>query len=115
MNLPKTKVFRLGLMVCAVPLLNATRSADFASHPPMRPLPAASSRPLPGTPVYFVDAERGQDRGSCSLAEPWKSVTFALKQCRPGEIAVIDAGLREFFLESPDTAWQPAEDGRKDE
>ena len=32
----------------------------------------------------------------------------------PGELPVIDGGLRE-FLESPDTSWEPAKDGAPDE
>ncbi len=132
----------LTVTVCG--LLTATgQAAEYASHPPMRPLPEPSQRPLADGPIYFVDAERGDDTHDGSKAKPWKSISHALAQLRPGdtlclrggtyyesvdvpvsgteekpltirsypgELAIIDGGLREFF-DDPAHAWKSADDG----
>lgn len=132
------------LMVGAAPALGQT---SFASHPPMRPLPTASKRPLEKGPTYFVDAARGDDAQDGSLQKPWKTLQHSVKRLKPGEtlylrggtyyekvrltrsgtaeapivvasypgeLAVIDGGLREFF-ESPETSWEPFKDGAEGE
>lgn len=109
------------------------------SHPPMRPLPAASNRPLEKGPTYFVDPVRGADQNSGTDKAPWKTIARAIKELRPGdtlclrggtyfesvtiaslgtaekpitirgypgELAILDAGLRE-FSDAPATAWEP--------
>jgi hypothetical protein len=121
--------------------------AKFASHPPMRPLPAATRFPLAKGATLFVDTARGDDREDGSQAKPWKTVQYAVGRLRPGdtlylrggtyygkvrltrsgtaeapivvasypgELAVIDGGLREFF-ESPQTSWKPLEGGAEGE
>ena len=113
------------------------------SHPPIRPLPVASTRPLGDGPALYVDAKRGSDQGDGSDAKPWKTLTHAARQLKPGdtlclrggtyhehatisargteskpitirsapgELAVIDGGLREFY-EAPATAWETYPDG----
>lgn len=118
-------------------------SADYASHPPTRPLPTANARPLDDGPHYFIDPVRGNDQAEGSEAKPWRTVQRGAKQLQagdtlvlrggtyyehvsltiagtvakpitlrayPGEIAIVDGGLREFF-ESPQTAWEPCPDG----
>jgi len=117
------------------------------THPPMRPLPTASKRPLSAGPTYFVDAAKGDDQNSGSKEKPWRTIRHALQRLRagdtlclrggtyyewiifprsgeagkpitlrsfPGEIVVIDGGLREFF-EEPATAWTPLPDGAEHE
>eukprot|EP00913_Durusdinium_trenchii_P010926 g10255.t1 len=126
---------------------SAEQREAFVSHPPTRPLPAASSRPLNKGPVFFVDVRRGDDRNDGSRAKPWKSLTHGAKQLKPGhtlclrggtyyehptvnvqgteerpiviraypgELVVIDGGLREFF-ESPQTSWTPFPGGASHE
>jgi len=121
--------------------------AEFLSHPPMRPLPEPSKRPIAKGPARFVDAARGDDANDGSLDAPWKTIAHGLKQMKPGdtlylrggtyyepvvvavsgapgkpiticgypgEIAVIDAGLRDFF-ENPAEAWEPFEGGAEGE
>lgn len=111
----------------------------FRSHPPIRPLPVASTRPLGDGPAYYVDVKHGSDQGNGSQAKPWKTLAHAVRQLKPGdtlclrsgtynehvkvaargtetqpitirsapgELAVIDGGMREFF-ETPATAWEP--------
>lgn len=115
----------------------------FLSHPPQRPLPGPSARPLGKGPARFVDAARGDDANPGSLEKPWRTVQHGVQQLQPGdtlylrggtyyehvtvrrsgtaekpitlrsypgELAILDGGLREFF-ESPATAWLPCPGG----
>lgn len=114
-------------------------AAEFVSHPPQRPLPTVSRRPLGNGPAFYVDATRGNDANAGSKTAPWKTVTHAVTKLKPGqtlllhggtyyenvvcrvsgtakapitirsvprEIAIIDAGFRE-FLDKPASAWEP--------
>src|SRR5262245_38465358 len=105
----------------------------FRSHPPARPLPAPSDRPLADGPKRFVDPARGDDGNAGTDRAPWKTLAGALRRLKPGdtlylrggtyyekvsltrsgtpeapitiashpgELAVIDGGVRE-FLEKP--------------
>src|SRR5262245_11692533 len=62
------------------------------SHPPMRPLPAASARPLTQGPAYFVDAVKGNDRQEGTEQKPWKTVGHAVKRLKPGDTLVLRGG-----------------------
>src|SRR5262249_1573205 len=116
----------------------AAQEAQFKSHPPMRPLPAASHRPLAAGSQRFVDPAKGDDAAAGTEPAPWRTLTHATRQLNPGdtlylrggvywervaltksgttegpitiagypgELAVLDGGLREFF-ESPATSWE---------
>lgn len=118
-------------------------AADIRSHPPMRPLPAASRRPPGDGPVRFVDSRTGDDRNDGSQSRPWRTIQYAIEHAdpgmtvclrggtyyehvtlslqatrqkpvtlrsHPGELAIIDGGLRQ-FAESPESAWEPVPDG----
>lgn len=122
---------------------SVTAVAEFASHPPMRPLAVASSRPLPDGPLRFVDGRRGLDEQPGTKEKPWRTIAHAVGQLRPGdtlviaggvyhehvrmtrsgtseqpivirsapgELAVIDGGMPEFFHE-PAAAWEPCPGG----
>lgn len=135
---------RTTILILAVIVLSSNLTpADEFSHPPMRPLPAATDRPLTDGPVFFVDGTRGNDANDGSPAKPWRTINHGLRQLspgdtlclrggtyyehvdvpvsgedgkpvtirsHPGELAIIDGGLREFF-EQPETAWKPFEGG----
>jgi hypothetical protein len=140
--------FMLGF---ALPLLAVVSPAwgqpKYASHPPMRPLPVATTRPLEKGTTYFVDAGKGDDANDGSQAKPWKTVQHGVKRLTPGstlylrggiyyekvfltrsgtaetpitiasypgELAVIDGGLREFF-DAPEKSWQPFKEGAEGE
>lgn len=117
------------------------------SHPPMRPLPLPSNRPLSDGSVYFVDAARGADQNAGTQTAPWRTINIAVTKLKPGdslclrggtyfetvtvstlgaaekpitirafpgELAILDAGLRE-FQDDPAGAWEPVPGGAKDE
>ncbi len=117
----------------------ADAAPAFRSHPPMRPLPVASQRPLAAGAAKFVDAAQGDDANDGSQAKPWRTINRSVKRLSPGdtlylrggtyyegaviaalgtaeqpitlrsypgELAIIDGGIPEFF-ETPATAWEP--------
>lgn len=112
---------------------------SFATHPPTRPLPTASNRPMGTGPARFVDPSRGDDAAAGSIQAPWKTLAESIGRIKPGEtlylrggtyyesvviesrgtaeapitmraypgeLAIIDGGLREFY-DSPADAWEP--------
>ena len=137
----------VALVMFFPPPLPAQETTQYKSHPPMRPLPEPSSRPLASGPAVYVDPGKGSDTNNGSATKPWKTVAYAVKQLRagdtlylrggtyyervyltesgepdqpitirayPGEIAILDGGLREFF-EDPASAWEPFIGGAPDE
>ena len=54
--------------------------------------------------LYFV-AVNGDDRGSGAFEHPWKTLTFAKDQLRPGDIAYAMNGVRQDALEKYDSAF----------
>ncbi len=127
------------LLSTSTKVLAAPRDTQFQSHRPTRPLPVESQRPmLPGDGLY-VDPKSGDDTNVGRREAPWRTLSHAAGQLKPGdvlylrggvyyehvaieargtsdnpitirsfpgELAVIDGGLREFF-ETPDKVWQP--------
>src|SRR5262249_45709637 len=65
---------------------------QFLSHPPMRPLPTPSKRPLAAGPARYVDAAKGSDQHDGSEARPWRSVSHAVKQLHPGDTLYLRGG-----------------------
>ena len=131
------------LSLLMVGFAEAADAQRFLSHPPLRDLPKPVDRPLGTGPAHFVDATKGDDSAPGTEAAPWKTVTQALTQIKPGgtlylrggtyyehvycsaagtepdpitirsypgELVVIDGGLREFF-DSPSAAWEPYAEG----
>ena len=86
-----SRPFLISTFVIAV-LVCQARAAEFRSHPPMRPLPTASDRPLGQGPAYFVDPARGDDAHDGSEARPWKSINHALRQLAPGDTLLLRGG-----------------------
>jgi hypothetical protein len=149
----KTGVFLVTGWLCLAVMLqtqdpqNRGASATYRSHPPARPLPAASRRERGDGASRFVDAARGSDADSGTEQAPWKTLKHALRQLRPGdtlwlrggtyyerifvsrsgtaeapitigsfpgELAVLDGGLREFALD-PAASWEPFAGGAEGE
>ncbi len=117
------------------------------AHPPMRPLPEPSHRPMVATTARFVDAVKGDDSQPGTKEQPGKTIAHAIRQLKPGEtlclrggtyyeavtvrvsgtaekpitirahpgeLAIIDAGFREFY-EDPANAWEPYPEGGEGE
>ena len=82
-------VASLLLLACAAP---AVGQEKFLSHSPMRPLPAATKRPLEKGPTYFVDAVKGDDKNDGSEARPWRTVQHGANRLRPGDTLYLRGG-----------------------
>lgn len=88
MQIHRVTGFLIALLIAASPAF----AQEFASHPPMRPLPEAADRAMPGGPAYFVDAQRGDDANDGSEVSPWQSVNHALSQLEPGDTLLLRGG-----------------------
>lgn len=64
----------------------------YRSHPPMRPLPQASSRSLGTGVMKFVSAEGGDDANEGSEQKPWRTIQHAVKVIPLGETLVLRGG-----------------------
>ena len=87
-----TGLWQTGLLVLAMPL-NALAQPTTSSHPPMRPLPVASNRPMAPGPNYFVDPLQGRDEGPGSEQAPWRSLSHAFRQLKPGDTVNLRGGV----------------------
>jgi len=65
----------------------------FLSHPPQRPLPEASVRPLADGPAYYVDGKQGRDDNPGTKDRPWKTVQHGVDRVRPGETLILRGGI----------------------
>jgi hypothetical protein len=60
---------------------------------PMRPLPAASTRPLSDGPQRFADASKGDDANDGTAAKPWRTLGFAAARLKPGDTLLLRGGI----------------------
>lgn len=65
----------------------------FHSHPPTRPLPTAMKLHPPNKPARFVDAVRGDDSHNGDLSAPWKTLSHAYRQLKPGDTLYLRGGV----------------------
>jgi hypothetical protein len=72
---------------------SAADAGKFLSHPPTRPLPVASDRPLGAGPAFYADAAKGNDAAAGSREAPWKTLNFALTKLKPGDTLVLRGGV----------------------
>src|SRR6185503_19315564 len=63
------------------------------SHPPVRPLPAPSQRPMDKGPSRFVEATRGKDSNEGSEKAPWKTINHAMAQLKAGDTLYLRGGI----------------------
>ncbi|QDU95992.1 hypothetical protein Pla8534_38110 [Lignipirellula cremea] len=99
------------LSICfAAALLVAVpgRAVEFPSHPPQRPLPVPSRRPLPSGDLRYV-SPTGDDSASGEQAQPWRTITFAIRQLQPGQTLLLRGGVyhEHVVCEAQGTAEQP--------
>src|SRR5262245_34108648 len=62
------------------------------SHPPLRNALPPSNRPRTAGPAYFVDAARGNNQHDGSEQAPWKTISHALTQLKPGDTLYLRGG-----------------------
>lgn len=71
----------------------AAVAATYQSHPPLRPLPPVSQRPLTPGPSRYVDATGGKDANDGSKAKPWRTLNHAMIQLSAGETLYLRGGV----------------------
>jgi hypothetical protein len=81
----------VAVAIASLPL--AANGAEYASHPPTRPLPIAADRPLADGPAKFVDAKSGSDENAGTQAKPWKTFAHAAGQLAPGDTLYLRGGV----------------------
>ncbi len=77
----------------AMNFCDAADKPEYASHPPMRPLPTARTFVLSDGLKRFVDAVRGDDANAGSDRKPWKSLTHSIRQLKPGDTLYLRGGV----------------------
>ncbi len=66
---------------------------SITSHPPMRPLPVPSQRPMDKGPAYFVDPTKGDDNQQGSKEQPWKTLAHAVTRLQAGDALYLREGI----------------------
>ena len=86
------------LLFCAVAVIAVAVTAEQASaqqsrsHPPLRPLPEPSNRPLGKGPAFHVDAINGDDANDGSQGAAWKTIAHALTRITAGSVLYLHGG-----------------------
>ncbi|MDQ3622675.1 MAG: right-handed parallel beta-helix repeat-containing protein [Verrucomicrobiota bacterium] len=78
-------------MFFAAPL-PAQQTSQYQSHPPLRPLPEASSRPASAGPGRYVDAVKGSDANDGTREQPWQTLSHAVRQLSAGDTLYLRGG-----------------------
>ncbi len=85
-----------GLLLLFLPAADNTsasaQSVKVQSHPPIRPMPPVSKRPMEKGAGYFVDVVSGDDDNAGSKTQPWKTINYALKQIKAGDTLYLREG-----------------------
>ena len=68
-------------------------TAERFQHPPMRPLPVASSDPAGTGRFRYVDSAAGDDSSNGGKSAPWQSLAFSLRQLEPGDTLFLRGGI----------------------
>lgn len=87
------RLIRMSLPALIVVAVSTQSFAEWKSHPPMRPLPAPSLRPMGTGPARYVDAVRGDDQNEGTQSSPWKSLQHSVSSIRPGETLYLRGGI----------------------
>lgn len=85
--------FALQLFYSLVACPAAAEPGRYLSHPPLRPIPAPSSRPRDPGPAHFADPLKGDDKNEGTEERPWRTLGYALKQLKPGDTLYLRAGV----------------------
>lgn len=88
-----------GLLFCCMAIMFmatesslAATASPIVSHPPLRPLPQPSQRPMGQGPAWFVDARRGSDSHDGTQKRPWRTINNALKKLSAGDTLYLRGG-----------------------
>src|SRR5215468_10421164 len=82
-------------------------AGDGSAHKPYKTIARAVKRLRPGDTLYL---HNGVYFEAVALSVAGTAAAPITIRSAPGELAVIDGGLRE-FVESPSTAWEPVKGG----
>ncbi len=74
-------------------LLQGIGAAEITSHEPQRPLPVASSRPLPKGEIHVIDNARGDDANAGTEAAPWRTLDHAIARMPSGGTLCLRGGV----------------------
>lgn len=88
--------FVVGLVVIAAMLSGSNANAadlKMHSHPPQRPLPKAMDRARTSGPAYYVDPAHGDNANDGSVAKPWKTMQYGVRQLKPGDTLYLREGI----------------------
>lgn len=83
----------LSLVLALAWPMSGVADSPSPSHPPLRPLPTASARPLSKGPAHFVDAQRGDDASDGTEQKPWRTINHALTQITAGQTLYLRGGI----------------------
>ncbi len=75
----------------AVSIALADEAPVYLSHPPIRPMPVASTRPMGDGPAYYV-APNGDNSNDGSKEKPWKTINFAMTRLQAGDTLYLRGG-----------------------
>lgn len=97
--------------IAALLLASIASAAEPAvkTHPPMRPLPTPSQRPMGQGPGFFVDPAKGADKNAGSQQAPWKTLAVAVTRLKPGDTLYLRGGTyyETVFIEIAGTVEKP--------
>lgn len=88
-----SEITLIGTVVMCLALAGTMQASEqFASHPPLRPLPQPNAgRPMGDGPARFVSPQ-GDDANDGSREKPWRTINHALRQLNPGDTLNLRGG-----------------------
>jgi len=93
---PAALLFAVSLNIClAQPSAKHEDNAraEYASHPPMRPLPVPANRPMADGPAYFADPKKGDDASPGTKEKPWRTIQHGIDQLKLGDTLYLRGGI----------------------
>lgn len=99
-------MFRITVIAIVFAVLPPLFAAEYASHPPMRPLQGVSNLPVKDGPAFFADPVKGHDKNDGTKERPWRTIQHALTKLKPGDTLLLRGGV---YFESIDVKLQGAD------